>query len=134
MKRSVAGAALMLATVGSACDKGTGPEIFDPIATIQSLTVTPDRGRPGTTATVTWVSGEFTYSVRLKQGPCGAVYPDGTADERLCSSMVALGDELPARGSRTLVLNETGYVCVFPARNGGVFTPQGRCVQTTVLP
>jgi len=132
MKRAVIGATLTLASSLSAC--GGNPIAYDPFATIQSLTVTPDRGRPGTVATVSWVSGELSYSVRLKQGHCGGLNADWTAEEGRCAALVTVADELPASGSRTVVLNETAHFCVFPVRNGGVFPPLGRCVQATVLP
>ena len=53
MRRSWVGAALLLGTVGSACDSGTDRIIIDPIGPSPSIAVTPDRGRSGTPATLT---------------------------------------------------------------------------------
>lgn len=112
---------------------GNGLLVVDPIGNIETLTVSPTQGPAGTVATVTWVGGQFTYSVRIAQGQCN-VFEDGTASERSCPRLVGVAEDLPARGSSTVVLSATGYVCVFPVRNAGVFPPYGRCVRTTVVP
>ena len=156
MKRWVIGVALMLGAAGSACDNGIDPvvdpvvdrvsgptvgptvgpvitPVIDPIGTIESVTLTPDVGRSGTVATVTWVGGLFTHTVQIKQGRCGSLDESGTARESSCAALVGIADDLPASGSTTVVLSATSHLCVFPKRHGGMFV-QGRCTQATVLP
>jgi len=132
MRRSWIGAALVLGAVGSACHSGTDP-IIDPVGPFPSITVTPDRARPGTAATVTWEGGAIALSVRLMHGRCDALPVYATVRPGACPNLVVVAENLPTSGHLDVTLGDSGHYCMFPVRIGGA-TEDGKCMLASIVP